>query len=107
VFPEIEKSTIKINDKWFLPDAISVRDGIIIEFFGNFWHANPEMYTANMTTHNGITAQSVWDNDKIRIKKLEAEGYKVIIVWEKDYRKNPNYVINNLSNLLNWEDCAL
>ena len=74
---------------------------IVIEFLGDYWHANPDIYKSNTTIkiHNkDIIVNDIWDNDNKRklniCKKLNNPIY--LTVWENDYRKNPNEVINNL-----------
>lgn len=74
---------------------------IVIEFLGDYWHANPDIYKSNTTIkiHNkDILVNDIWDNDNKRklniCKKLNNPIY--LTVWENDYRKNPNEVINNL-----------
>lgn len=102
-----EKQVIKIGNKWYMPDIFIKKDGIIIEYFGDFWHANPNIYKSDDIVHHKYTAQDIWDYDNKRQKELEDYGYKVWIVWESEYLKNKELILNNFSNLLNWEVCAL
>lgn len=74
---------------------------IIIEFNGDYWHANPKFYSKDhIFEHRGysLSADKIWKKDEQRkqniCKKLNNPIF--IIVWENDYRKNPNEVINNL-----------
>ena len=66
----------------------------IIEFNGDLWHANPELYEANdiLKIMENKTAQEIWDKDEARLNYLESQGYDVLIVWEKDYREDKNTV---------------
>ena len=79
-------------------------NGKIIEFYGDFWHANPAIYTAeDRVAKKGIvapTAKEIWDNDAHRQKQIEALGYKVKIVWEKDYLDDPDSVIESCASFL-------
>ena len=64
----------------------------IIEFFGDFWHANPKIYEENekLKYVNMIKiAKDVWKADQIRIDTLKSMGYDVLIVWESDYVEFP------------------
>ncbi len=58
---------------------------IIIEIFGNYWHANPKMYesTDEFNFNLLLTASEIWDNDKPRVSNLEDLGYNVIVIWGK------------------------
>lgn len=91
----VRKKTIRIDKRWFYPDIL-IEDDFIIEFYGNFWHANPEMYEGSDFIHHNRTAKDIWEHDKERIDILIKNGYSVIIVWEKDYKTNPELVLNNL-----------
>jgi len=76
----------------------------IIEFNGDFWHANPKQYKKNeILTHpnNHVIAEELWDNDKKRIDWLESHGYEVLIIWESDYKKDKEQIINICINFIN------
>lgn len=66
----------------------------IIEFNGDLWHANPDLYEANdiLKIMENKTAQEIWDKDEARLNYLESQGYDVLVVWEKDYREDKNSV---------------
>lgn len=75
-----------------------------IEFNGDFYHANPIYYTADDTINpNGINilAKDIWERDRIKVKALEDHGFMVHIVWEHDYRKNPEEVVDKCVELIN------
>jgi len=95
----VRKTTIKINNRWFYPD-IRIDKNIIIEFYGDYWHANPKLFKADDIVHNKFTAKQIWSNDKKRIKILEDNGFKVFIVWQDEYQKNKDLVIKNIINNL-------
>ena len=95
----VRKSTIKINKKWFYPD-IRIDKNIIIEFYGNYWHANPRIYKKNDIIHHNLTAEQIWHDNKKRIKILENNRFKVFIVWQDEYQNNENKTIKNIMNNL-------
>jgi len=92
---KVRKSTIRIKNKWFYPD-VRIDKNIIIEFYGNYWHANPLTYKSNEIVHHNFTAKQIWNNDKERIKILENNGFRVFIVWQDEYQNNKNKIINNI-----------
>jgi len=100
------RETIHIGTKWFFPDIFLGKERIIIEFYGNYYHANPRKYRANDVVRAGLTAQEIWDLDKERISRLEKEGYYVIVIWEDDYKTNKNGIIQSLANFIDNESCA-
>ena len=96
-----EKGTIKINKKWYFPDVIDDQRKLIIEYFGDFYHCNPTIYQEDYFNPKiKKTAKEIWDLDKIRIEKLQNNGYTVIIIWEKDFKENPTKAINLIKTYL-------
>jgi very-short-patch-repair endonuclease len=47
------------------------------------------------------TAKQIQLEDAERIAKIEAAGYQVKIVWEREYRRNPEKVIQECKEFLN------
>jgi len=92
---KIRKRTIRINGKWFYPD-ISIENNVIIEFFGNYWHANPKIFKDTDIVHHKIYAKDIWKFDKERIEILEKEGFRVFIVWQDLYQLDKEKVIKEL-----------
>lgn len=60
-----------------------------IEYNGDYWHANPELYTEDFKVR-GRTAKEIWDRDKLKINLIESFGYKVILIWDKKYLQDKN-----------------
>lgn len=106
VLPYIGRKTVEKGAKWFFPDGIDDRVGVIIEFYGGYWHANPLLYEANDIVHHSIHAKDIWEKDAKRIQELEMMGYKVLIVWESEYKEDSKGVIENLDSFLNWDSCV-
>lgn len=77
---------------------------LIIEFNGDFFHANPITYKPDdLLEFKKLTAQEIWDKDAAKIKLAEDAGYKVIVVWESDYKSNKQKVISELLEIINNE----
>ena len=68
----------------------------IIEFNGDFWHANPLYYKSGefIYTNGKHLVDEIWNADKIRKDALERLGYMVMVVWEHDYYSNPDKVVD-------------
>jgi G:T-mismatch repair DNA endonuclease (very short patch repair protein) len=64
----------------------------IIETDGNYWHANPRIYSADelIKYPNGIIkkASEVWEKDRIITEEFEKAGYKVLRFWEGEFNKD-------------------
>lgn len=67
----------------------------LIEFNGDYWHANPKKYGHDFQVGRSRkrSAQQIWEADARKIALAEANGYRVKVVWESDYKKDPEKVI--------------
>ena len=78
----------------------------IIEFNGDFWHANPKYYSANdelpRFDNTKVVAKELWEADKKRYDALEKLGYKIKVVWESDYNENSKQVIADCLKFLKF-----
>ena len=84
---------IKGSTHIMYPDFIMGKK--IIEFNGDYWHKNPKIYSES---DEGV--KDKWEYDRNRLSELKSLGYDVLVVWEMDYRNNPNDVIANCLNHL-------
>lgn len=90
-FPElnfqIEKRVYQ-DQKEYYADIVSFDKNLIIEFNGDYWHCNPETYSENFYHHvKKKTAKEIWEEDLKRSETIESLGYKILVVWEKQYKK--------------------
>jgi hypothetical protein len=75
----------------------------IIEFYGDYWHFNPEIYKSDYVTKRGgktIKAAAKWKMDGWRKNLLEKNGYSIIIVWEKEFNEHPYVVLEKCIKFL-------
>jgi len=76
-------------------------DNKIIEFNGDFWHGNLEVFPIDYMIPNiKMLASDKRLRDKKRIEILEKRGYKVKVVWENDFRKDREKVIQECKGFL-------
>ncbi len=72
---------------------------LVIECDGDFIHCNPIKYPSNFVRYPSakkvITAQEIWDRDKIRTEELVEKGFRVLRLWEVEIKKMD---INNFQN---------
>lgn len=74
----------------------------IIEFHGDYWHCNPKLYKANYQHKiKNMIAQQIWDYDKEKIDLAKQNGYDVLVIWENNYRKNPDEQLKKCTQFLN------
>ena len=75
----------------------------VIEFAGDYWHGNPDVYGPEyFNTRTRCTAKELYDKTLERNKILEeVHGCKVLLIWENDYKKDKQNTINKCLEFLN------
>lgn len=83
-------------------DVLFVNKKIVVEFFGDYWHMNPQKFDSN-AQHNitKLIAKDVWARDQQKINILKGLGYNVIVIWETDWRKNKSSCMSMITNVFN------
>jgi len=77
----------------YLPD----RD-CAVEYYGDYWHANPSVYTADKLLHSGMTAGQIRLKNESRVRRIESKlGCRVLICWEAATKVNFKHEIDRLS----------
>jgi len=74
----------------------------IIEVNGVFWHCKPGIYES--TYYHKIknkTAKEIWKFDEYKTNVAKQHNYSVHIVWEDDYKKDPEGTIKKCIDFLN------
>lgn len=87
------------NKKFFLYDMRL--NNKIIEYNGDFWHANPEIYNesfVNPYTHK--TQIEIHEREKEKINLAISNGFDVLVVWENKYKTNKQAVIQQCIDFL-------
>jgi len=93
---------IKKNKYNYLVDFYDKKQNVIIEFYGDFWHCNPEMYGHDFF-HPYIKkyAKDIWLKDTKRKQEIIKLTNTIFIeIWENDFKNNPDIVINNIKTIL-------
>ncbi len=74
----------------------------IIEFNGDFWHAHPNLFQADeIVPVLKISAKEKWELDKKKKELAESYGYEVLVIWESEYGKDKETIINKCIKFLN------
>lgn len=91
----------------FWPDIIHLEKMIIIEYYGDLWHANPKVSkyaedTAVVKLTGGRTklAGDIRKYDEERKQVLIGMGYTVLVVWEYDFKSKRTKTIDELLSQL-------
>lgn len=103
----------KINNEFFLSskeygyriyDFVDLDNKKIIEFNGDVYHGNPEIYkeddTPNPFKDRNKTAKEMWEYDKEKIEFANSKGFEVLTIWEKEYKKNKEETLNKCLDFL-------
>jgi hypothetical protein len=76
----------------------------IIEYNGDYWHANPKKYSdTDLVPLRGkgkTPAQHVWNKDHHKYQIARAAGYEVMVVWESDFKNNPQTTLESCLSYL-------
>jgi len=101
-FNNVERQTLHAADgKWYYPDIL-INGKFIVEFYGDYYHANPEKYNDDeQISKKGITAKEVHDIDAARQKALEDMGYKYMVVWQSEWKADKNAVLKRIDDFAN------
>jgi very-short-patch-repair endonuclease len=87
----------KINSKPF--DFFIKEYNLLVEFNGDYFHANPTKYDANyLNKKKKMFAWELWKIDEIKKQEAIDNGYNFLTIWESDYKKNKNDSINKIIN---------
>ncbi len=74
---------------------------LLIEVNGDYWHANPAVYTENQLFcfpgDNNISAKDIWQLDIYKKEIAESQGYELITIWESEL-KNELDVTEKIKN---------
>lgn len=80
--------TLKIKNKRFIVDAFDSANNIIYEFLGDFYHGNPKKFNSDdINPKLKISYGTLYNKTVKKIKFFEKMGYKVIFIWEKDWKE--------------------
>lgn len=89
----------------FIVDECNTKCKLIIEFHGDYYHCNPRMFTDpnKVNTTLRMTASEKWKYDRRRLACFLALGYRVLIVWESDWKGNPQKVLARVRDFVGSE----
>ena len=70
----------------YLPDL-----KLAIEYNGDYWHANPDLYSKDEKI-SGELASDIWEKDIKKINRCYSKDITLIVVWENDWINNKKEV---------------
>lgn len=75
----------------------------IIEFNGDVFHANPNIFNANDRPNPfkpKLKASQIWKKDQYKIDFLKSLDYDVLEIWEQEYKNSPEICTEKARNFL-------
>lgn len=76
---------------------------LIIEYYGDFWHANPQIYKQETLPIIG-SVKKVHSRDEKRIEKFAELGYKTYIIWEANWKKDKSGELEKIKQHISYEN---
>lgn len=93
------------------PDIYIPEINLIIEVYGDRWHANPKVFLDDDIIYKWKgeqTAKTIRETDKAREQQLNAKGFNVIVIWASDISKNnKTEVLKKLIKEIEWKRSKL
>ena len=83
-------------------DIVLEAEKIVIEYYGDYWHCNPNRFAAhdyNKRLH--CTADVRWQKDELKKAYLESLGFTYIVVWEYSWKNNTEDAKENIKCIMN------
>jgi very-short-patch-repair endonuclease len=95
------------DKKYIKLDYVSLDNKLCIEFQGDHYHGNPNIYSPDQYLRGKgmtkTTAAEAWEKDKMRELIIkEMRGFDTICVWELDYKTDPQ---GTIERILNYVKC--
>lgn len=92
---------MQLGDKGFIKiDFTNTTRNFCVEFHGDYWHANPELYEENemISYPNSVAkkAGDIWVLDSTRADHIREKGFKLFVVWESEYKTDKIGTIKKL-----------
>jgi very-short-patch-repair endonuclease len=76
------------NGLVYIPDFYISEHNLVIECYGDYWHANPDIYSSGQPIFKNLLVDDIWRKDDIRKNTFIQNGYSFISLWETDIKNN-------------------
>ena len=91
------KENRQIYIKPYKIDGYDDKTNTIYEFFGDYWHGNPKIFSKNNINCNvKKTFGELHKNTFRRLDNLKSRGYNIKWIWESDWNKFRNKIHKSL-----------
>lgn len=91
------------NNGFYRYDFTDLKNKKIIEYNGDDYHANPNKYKSYDFPNpfrKDLSAKEIWVKDNKKIQLANSNGFDVLVIWDSEYKKNKEEIINKCKNFL-------
>lgn len=93
VLDQYKHKSLRINNKLFFVDAFDPIKNIIYEFYGDYWHGNPNIYKSeDLNKSSKVKFGDLYNRTIKRENVLKENGYTIVYIWESDFKNNNNKI---------------
>lgn len=93
-----------VTGKYYFYDFTDIRKKKIIEFNGDFWHVKDDnLSEEELQKLHPVSKRPYKDillYDKEKYKFAKKNGYKVLVIWESEYKKDPDATVRKCVSFL-------
>lgn len=83
------KKVVMHDGTYILADAVDNKKKIIYEYWGDYWHGNPNKYDKEyLNPHCKCTMGELYNLYLQKKKRIENSGYTLIDIWESDFARD-------------------
>jgi hypothetical protein len=83
-----------IPNSRYKADGFSIKDNMIFEYHGDFFHGNPKIYTpTDINTRVKKTHGELYENTLNKQQFCEKSGFKYKFIWESEWIRGKNALI--------------
>lgn len=84
---EYRQTPLEINGQKYFVDALDPNTKTVYEFYGDYWHGNPEKCNPNQINKSrNKTFKELYDQTIGRENIIKKAGYNIISIWEADWK---------------------
>ena len=92
------------NGKYYFYDFVIPDLKYCIEFNGDHWHGNPDLYKEDdipKACSKLESAGEIWKKDKLKSQAILDRGFILKVIWESDFDRNPEQILKEVSDEIN------
>ena len=90
---------LKLINRYCKVDFFVKEINLAIEYYGDYWHANPQFYKEHDILYSNKKAKDIWQSDLDRTSALlEEHKIETLIVWQRDDIQDRPTKIKEITN---------